>query len=244
MFRFCIILIVGILTFGKSSYAQTILHGMVADSATMLPLPNINIRSKAEGHITVSDIRGHFEMIAMDMDTLILSSVGYYTKKISVKKLREAGIVFLTEEHKTLNPVEIRGDVLLPYLKKIPPESPWQNPTQNKDFTETPGFQGVQTFGPGYVMKGPISRFSKYEKERKKLKTLQKQNYETKDYVSIVNSAEVKDRIIEDYNLTETEYYDLLAIFNEKNKDIIYQLEANELISILLIFYGENAKKK
>ncbi len=217
---------------------------MVADSATMLPLPNINIRSKAGGHITVSDIRGHFELNVSDNDTLIFSSVGYYTRKVSVNKLREAGIVFMTEEHKTLKAIEISGNDLLPYLKKIPPESPWQNPTQNRNFLETPGFQGIQTFGPGYVMKGPISRFSKYEKERKKLKTVRKQNYEAKDYVAIVNSPEVKDSIMKDYDLTEKEYYDLLAEFNEKNKDIIYQLEANELTAILLIFYGKNAKRK
>lgn len=244
MLRFCIALFAGIFVLDGPTYAQTTLHGMVADSATMLPLPNINIRSKAGRQITVSDIRGHFEIMVMETDTLTFSSVGYHSKKFSVKELRETGIVFMMEEHKTLNTVEINDVVLPPYLKKLPPESPWQNPTQNQKSLETPGFQGVQTFGPGYVMKGPISRFSKYEKERKKLKNVQKQNYEAKDYVSIVNSPEVKDRIIADYNLTEKEYYDLLAIFNEKNKDIIYQLEANELISILLMFYGENAKRK
>jgi hypothetical protein len=224
--------------------AQTILHGMVADSATMLPLPNINIKSQKSSQITVSDIRGHFEINISDTDTLFFSSVGYQTKAVSAQRLREAGIVFLTEAQKMLKTIEITGDVLLPYLKKIPPENPWRNPTQNKNFTETPGFQGIQTFGPGYVLKGPISRFSKYERERKKLKKVQQQNYASRDYVTIVNSPEVKDRIMRDYELSEEEYFRMLAVFNEKNKDIIYQLQENELISILLMFYGENTKKK
>jgi hypothetical protein len=234
----------GFLFVSVTAYSQSVLHSMVADSATMLPLPNINVKIQSSGEIIVSDIRGHFAVNVTDNDTLIFSSVGYYTKAIPVKKIKEVGIIFMTEEQKMLKSIEIRGNVLLPYLKKIPPESAWQNPTQNKSFTETPGFQGIQTFGPGYVLKGPISRFSKYEKERKKLKTVQKQNYQARDYVAIVNDPEVKGRIMKDYNLTEEDYYKLLAVFNEKNKDIIYELQENELISILLMFYAENAKKK
>jgi hypothetical protein len=227
-----------------SAAAQTILHGMVADSATMLPLPNINIRSIKTSQITVSDIRGHFEINAYANDTLIFSSVGYYKKYVSVKSLSEAGIVFLSESQKILNTIEITEDVLPFGIPRLPPEKPWQNPTQNKRFSETPGFQGIQTFGPGYVLKGPISRFSKYERERKKLVKIRQQNYESRDYVTIVNSPEVKEKIMADFNLTEEDYYRILALFNEKNKDIIYQLQENELISILIMFYAENARKK
>lgn len=224
--------------------AQVTLTGMVADSTTMQPLLDVNITIKSSGKGTVSGARGYFSIEAGETDTLVFSRVGYYTRVRPVKWVKEVVIIFMTEEHKTLKPVVIESEVLIPWLKKLPPESPWKNPTLNKGFTETPGFQGIQTFGPGYVMKGPISRFSKYEKERKKLKEVQQQNYKARDYVDIVNDPEVKDRIIKDYNLTEEEYYRLLAIFNEKNKDIIYELQSNDLISLLFIFYGENAKKK
>jgi hypothetical protein len=233
-----------ILILSGHACAQVTVTGMVADSATMQPMFNVNVAIKNSGKGTVSDARGYFSIQARDTDTLIFSMVGYYSKVRAVKWVKEVVIIFMTEENKTLKPVVIESEVLIPWLKKLPPESPWKNPTMNKSFTETPGFQGIQTFGPGYVMKGPISRFSKYEKERKKLKEVQASNYRARGYVDIVNDPEVKDRIIKDYNLTEAEYYRLLAIFNEKNKDIIYELESNELISLLFMFYGENAKKK
>jgi len=225
-------------------YSQNTVTGMVADSATMQPISDVNIKTKKGNRITVSDIRGYFSIQATDDDTLVFSRVGYYSKKRGAKWMKEVGIVFITEEHKVLKPIVIEGDVLIPWLKKMPPESPWRNPTNSKSFTETPGFQGIQTFGPGYVLRGPISRFSKYEKERKKLKKIQAQNYRARGYVDIVNDPEVKNKIIKDYGITEERYYELLAVFNEKNKDIIYELEANELISLLLMFYGENAKKR
>jgi hypothetical protein len=233
-----------LLLFVVSTHAlsQDVLTGMVADSATMQPMPNVNVRVKNSNRIAVTDIRGYFTLNASDEDTVIFSMVGYRPKSRKAKLVREVVIIFLKEEFKTLNPVVIDAEQTPPWLPKIPAESPWQNPTQHKSFLETPGFQGVQTFGPGYVLKGPISRFSKYEKERKKHKIVERENYKSRNYVEIVNSPEVKDRIMKDFSLTEEDYYRLLAIFNEKNKDIIYELEPNELISLLLIHYGQNKK--
>jgi hypothetical protein len=54
----------------------------------------------------------------------------------------------------------------------------------------------------------------------------------------------VKGKIMEEHDLTEDEYYRLLAKFNEKNKDIIYALDGTDVIALLLIFYAGNAGKK
>lgn len=217
---------------------------MVADSTTMQSLPNVNIKTKNSSALAVSDIRGHFSITVSDDDTLVFSMVGYYSKTISAKLVKEVVIIFMTEEQKILNPVVIDSEVIIPWLKKLPPESPWRNTTHNIGGMDPPGFQGIPTFGPGYVLRGAISRHSKYEKERKKLKKVQAENYNSMGYVELVNSPEVKDKIMKDYNLTEAEYYRILAAFNEKNKDFIYELEPNEVISLLLIFHSEKAKKK
>lgn len=241
--RFCIVIVI-LFSNTHLTFAQHVVTGMVADSAKMQPLPNVNIKIKNGSAIAVSDIRGYFSIPASYEDTLIFSMVGYYAKARSVKWIKEGVITYMAEEQKMLKTVEITGEVIVPWLKKLPPESPWKNTTHNIGLTDPPGFQGIATFGPGYVLKGPISRFSKYEKERKKLKKVQAENYSATGYVELVNSPEVKDKIMKDYDLTEEDYYRLLAVFNEKNKDIIYQLEPNNLISLLLMFYGENAKKK
>lgn len=226
------------------SSGQTVLRGMIADSATMQALPNVNIHTKKSGRGTVSDIRGSFVLEASDGDSLVFSRVGYYTKVLPVSWVKEVVIIFLKEESKMLKPVEIKDATEPSWLPKLPPESPWKNSTYDRRFSENPGFQGIQTFGPGYVIRGPFSRFSKHEKEKRKLKRVQEENYRARNYVSIVNDPQVKGRIMTDYQLTEDKFYDLLARFNEKNKDIIYQLESDELISLLLRFYAENAKVK
>jgi hypothetical protein len=225
-----------------TSYAQLYITATVADSATLGSLPNVNVWLQSKNMGTVSDDKGHFALQAAEGDTLIFSMVGYHTRFYSVKKIRETGIVYLKQEQKILMPITIHSSILIPGVVAMPKESPWKNATYSKHLTETPGFHGYQTFGPGYILKGPISRFSKYEKERKKLSKVRAENIKGKNYVSIVTSSEVKDNIMKDFSISEEEYYSSLAIFNEKNQDIIYKLEAEDLILLLISFFAEKTK--
>jgi hypothetical protein len=226
------------------AFAQVVLNGMVADSATMQALPNVNITLKNSLRGTVSNDKGYYIIETRENDTLIFSMVGYYTESFPVKEIQERMIVYMTQEAKTLAPVTINSSVLIPGLQKMTRESSWKNPTQDQRLLETPGFQGIQMFGPGYVSRGFISKHSKYEKERKKLDKVKEENKKARGYVDIVNDPEVKDKLMKEYGLTEEIYFHHLAVFNEKNKDIIYELEANEVTSLLFIFFEENARKK
>lgn len=217
---------------------------MVADSASMEALPMVNLVSTKTGKGTVTDIRGGFQISLSAGDSIIFSRVGYHSKTLPVNEVRKLVIVLLKEEHKILDTVEIQSGAKLSWLPEIPPESAWKNPTQSTRFTDVPGFQGVQTFGPGYVFRGLLSRGTKDEKEKRKLARVQKENYHARDYVSIVNDPDVKGKIMEEHGLSEGQYYDLLALFNERNQDIIYRLETHELIAILLKFYAEHTKER
>ena len=217
---------------------------MVADSASMEALPMVNLVSTKTGKGTVTDIRGGFQISLSAGDSIIFSRVGYYSKTLPVNEVRKLVIVFLKEEHKILDTVEIQSGAKLSWLPEIPPERVWKNPTQSTRFTDVPGFQGVQTFGPGYMFRGLLSRGPKDEKEKRKLARVQEENYRARDYVSIVNDPEVKGKIMEEHGLSEGQYYDLLALFNERNQDIIYRLETHELIAILLKFYAEHTKER
>jgi hypothetical protein len=227
----------------QSGYAQGIYKGIVADSATLQPLPDVNIRIKDRNVGVVSDAKGYFSIQAKESDTVIISMVGYVTKVYPVRELRESMIVYLTEQFTMLRPVVIDADILIPGQMKIPKQSAWRNPTYGPGTQTTPGAPVIQSFGPGYVFSGAFSRFSKEEKEKRKLVRVQKANERAKGYVAIVNSPEVKGELMKDYKLNEDAYYKLLADFNEKNKDIIYELGDDELISLIFIFFGENFKK-
>src|SRR5688572_10055830 len=92
----CIFLLLGCLS--VSGFAQGIYKGMVADSASLQPMPDVNIRIKGRNVGIASDIKGYFSIQAKESDTLITSMVGYFTKVYPVRKLRESMIIYLTEQ--------------------------------------------------------------------------------------------------------------------------------------------------
>lgn len=221
---------------------QVTLRGMVVDSTSMLPLPYVNIVIKTTGPGTVSDLRGSFKLNAGDQDTIVFSRVGYHTKILPAFSVAQMVLVFLKEERRMLDVIEIK-DKQPTWLPDPPPESVWKNQTYDKDFFETPGFRGIQTFGPGYVFKMPGSGFKKEARAKQRLNEVREENDKATDYIHLVNGPEIKDKMMKEYALSEERYYELLARFNERNGDFIYKLETFEVIPLLLQFFADEAKK-
>lgn len=226
-----------------SAMAQVTLRGMVLDSASMYSLPHVNITIKNTGPGTVSDLRGSFELKAGEKDTIVFSRVGYQTRMLPAEDVNRLVLIFMKEETRMLDEVEIE-DHKPSWLPAPLPVSPWQNPTVNRPFAETPGFQGIQTFGPGYVLKMPGSGFKKAERARQRLRQVEEENDKAKDYIHMVNGPEIKGKLMETYGLSEEEFYELLARFNQKNGDFIYKLEGHEVIPLLLQFFADEAKDR
>lgn len=229
--------------FAFAANAQIIINAMVADSASLKPLADVNIRLKNSRNATTSSFSGYFIINGGDSDTLVFSRVGYYTKEYPVIKLKETMIVYLTEEVLLLDPVTIRGTLVIPGIAEMAEQLPFKDPNEIPGYV-MPGFQGIQTFGPGIKTRGVISKFSREAKEKKKLEEVKKENEKAKSYIQIVNDPEVKDFLMKEHSLTEDQFNKMLAVFNEKNKDFIYDLEEQDLISFLKLYFAEEMKKK
>jgi hypothetical protein len=225
-------------------YAQLNLRGMVMDSATLEPLPNVNIRLRNAFAGTITDQRGLFLISVSVNDTLNFSMVGYHSKLIPVRDIGQQPVIYLKQEYRLLNSIMVVPEIEIQGLPIIPPENPFQNPTYTKAYTDTPGVPNMQTFGPSVILKGLLTRYTKYERERRALPKLQQKNMIAKKYLEVVNDPALQKELMDLYNLTETDFYRLLTLFNEKYTDTVYELDPNELISLLRMFYAENARKK
>jgi hypothetical protein len=240
LLRFLLLIIVFAGT-SRISPAQIILRGMVVDSSSMHGLADVNILIKQTDRGTVSDYRGGFLLKTGENDTIVFSKVGYFSKTLPAVDVNKVVIIFLKEEVRMLRPVQVNDKEMPSWLPKVQAESAWKNSTYDKEFTDVPGFQGVQTFGPGYVFKMPGSGFKKEAKAKQKLKEVREENDKARNYIQFVNDPEFKAKIMSDYQLTEEDYYQLLARFNEKNKDFLYRLDLREVIPLLVQFYADNA---
>ena len=162
----------------------------------MYSLPYVNITIKNTGPGTASDLRGSFELKAGEKDTIVFSRVGYQTRMLPADAVNRLVLIFMKEETRMLDAVEIK-DHRPAWLPIPPPVSPWQNPTFNRPFTETPGFQGIQTFGPGHVFKMPGSGFKKEARAKQRLRQLEEENDKARDYIHMVNGPEIKGKLME-----------------------------------------------
>lgn len=226
-----------------SALAQITLRGIVLDTTSMFSLPYVNITIKNKGLGTESDIRGTFELRAGEEDTIIFSRVGYQTRMLSAEAVRKLVLIFMKEEPLMLDEVEIKN-LRPPWMPTPEPMSPWQNLTLSRSFAEMPGSQGVQTFGPGYVFKMPGSGFRKEARAQKRLRDVEEENDKARDYIDMVNGPEIKGKLMSEYGLSEEQFYEILARFNEKNGDFIYKLEGYEVLPLLLQFFADEAEKR
>jgi hypothetical protein len=234
----CLLLLLPIL-----SWSQVTLNALVADSATLKPIAFVTVRVDNTYRGTITNEQGYFIISASEKDTLTLSIVGYFSKKVAVSEVQNASVIYLTQAVQLLKPIEFTGRIELgPWLPKLDAPSVYQNTTSSpeNDRPVVLGFQGLQTFGPGYVARGGDLKPSK---EEQKLNKIKKENIAAKGYVALVNDPEVKDKLMKDYSLTETQYYTHLASFNQKNKDFIYDLDDADVVTLIFAYFANNVKK-
>lgn len=225
------------------AWGQIAINALVADSATLKPISSVTVRLNNSFRGTITNEQGYFLMDVSEKDTLTFSIVGYYSKKVAAKEIEQKSVVYLTQAVQMLKTVEFSGTInISSMLPKLDAPSAYQNPAYQveNDRPVVLGFQGFQTFGPGYIARGGDLKPSK---EERKLEKVKKENAAAKGYVQLVNDPEVKDKIIKDYNLTETQYYDHLATFNQKNKDFIYNLDDSEVVHLIFAYFAANVKK-
>ncbi len=240
--RFQVLAMIVLLGSPMLTSAQVTINAMVADSATLKPIAFVTVRIDKSYRGTITNEQGYFAMDVSENDSLNFSIVGYYSKKVGVAEIRKASVVYLTQAIQMLKTIEFTGRIdISAVLPKLDAESAYRNTTTPQ--TQRPevlGFQGIQTFGPGYV-----SSFGdlKPSKEEKKLEKIKKENAAAKGYVALVNDPEVKDKLMKDYNLTEQQYFDHLANFNQKNKEFIYDLDDTDVVQLIFRYFAEHVKK-
>jgi hypothetical protein len=201
--------------------SQTIIQGMVADSATFAPLPYVNVYLKGQARGTISDQQGNFKLVAAETDTLVLSFVGYRTLEFPLNDW-EPSIILLAEEPTLLKDVTIEGERVDPYAGMFDEQNE-QLRRANKKL-------------PFY--------YSKTKKQNIRLGRLQAENERVKTYVDVViRNEDNKNRLMKEYNLSETQYYDLLGEFNARHYTIMYYLTAPELVTLLNNFFASKHRK-
>ena len=209
--------------------AQKLIKGIVVDSVSFTNLQGVNVKVKNTNRGTSTNSSGIFTIIASEKDTLIFSFIGYSKAVLRVYLEDETMMVRMKEESILLKEVTIKDQGF--HLNQKYAKSP--------TLTTTKPLKAGSTSGVGVN----FSYFSKLEKEKRKLVKVMADNDKVKIYLEVVNDPDLKSEVMQRFNITEEKYFDLLAIYNERNKEVTYSANSGLILNSLLSYF-ENATRK
>jgi hypothetical protein len=222
-------LLIPLLFLMEMAYAQKKIIGNVVDSASLAPIPGVNIRIKNTYQGTSTDGKGFFRISITPTDTLIFSFIGYKMEEFAPTDLQEETIIVrLTQQPKLLDAVTVIAKSL---------QGTNSTPVHLRSNAK------LMNYGP-YGAGFSLSYFSKEEKEKRKLAKVIAEQDRVRNYLLVVCSPDIKQRFMEELSITEEEYYKILVKFNEQSTSNLYDLTPEELIVVFSAFYQGHVFKK
>jgi hypothetical protein len=190
------------------------LKGMVVSAENDDFLVGVHIYAKIAHVGKVSDQSGLFKMMVDENDTLIVTFVGYERQIIPLAYFRESEIdVVIRMESGTIElpGITILADPNIDYLKR-----------PDRSVIRIPGIQAPAAkpevdVPVGSLNYGPLSRWGKEAKEKRKLMKVYSETQREKIYVQTVSSDSVRAIFMNQYDLDENEYNDFVIFFNSYN---------------------------
>ncbi len=203
-----------------SGFAQKTTRGIVVDSLTLKALPGVHVRVKNSERGAVTNSAGVFTLSTLPADTLVLSSVGYNTLELPLLFEEEDILIRLSERIRMLKEITITGTRL--YESEIV-----RTPrTQPRKMSVADGFSS------------PWEYFSRGQKEKRKVTQLINENDRIRTYVEVIHDQELREDIMGEHGLTEVEFYNSLAKFNQQSRDVLYSTDRYTIMNSLKSFFN------
>ncbi len=201
--------------------AQTHYQGIVVDSLTLAALSGAHVQIKNSNAGTRTNDKGVFSVFAKPADTLVISMIGYYPVEIPLL-FEESGILIrLTEKVNMLNEVTITAARITEITRT------YRSPPKPLDIS---------------ALSNPFDYFSKWQREKRKLQKVVDENNRTFVYVQVVSDPEVREQLMEEFNLSEPEFYDLLVKFNSQSGSLVYSTDSRLIIEAIKKFFYRSTR--
>lgn len=190
------------------------LKGIISDSESQELLVGVHVFARIAHAGAVSDEKGMFMMRVDPSDTLIITTVGYARQVVPLAYFREPQIdlfIQMDPEVIELPGITITGEQDVSYLHRKN-----QNPYKIhsfKPYAEHPDLD----VPAGSLDYGPLSRWGKEAKEKRKLLKVYQYTSQDRTYVQTVSSDSVRNVFTNMYGINENEYNNFVIFLNTYN---------------------------
>ncbi|MEJ7645096.1 MAG: carboxypeptidase-like regulatory domain-containing protein [Chryseolinea sp.] len=213
----CLIVLLSLASLHAAAQKNT--RGIVVDSISLKALPRVYVRIKNTNRVAVTNATGVFQLTTTIADTLILTMVGYNTIELPLLFEEEDMMIRMGERFQLLNEVTITGNRLI-----------------ESDIIRTERRQ-PHKMSTADAFSSPWEYFTKGQKEKRKVVKLINENDRIKTYIQVINDQEIREDIMYDHELTETEFYNTLALFNAQDRFILYETDPFLIVAALKSFF-------
>lgn len=209
-----------------AGYAQSVVRGKVVNAE------NENIGFCHVYNITmglgkVADINGLFSLTARKGDTLKFSYVGYQSLEIPVKSIHVVNFIKVTLPEDTIElpsitiyadpnyrvPLSIQGEpLLIPGLSLTEK----REPIKAGDIRPGAGIGPGGIPGGGATIYGPITYFSKDEKEKRKAEEAREETAKTITYQKFIAQDSVSAKLCMIYKLDSAQYDEVIIRLHQQ----------------------------
>lgn len=203
----------------SAGYGQDLVRGIVVDSTSFEPLPYVAVQVKNSMRGTTTDVKGNFSIEATELDTLVISILGYQRLELPLIGY-EASVIRLAERATVLKPITI-------------------------DEYRTMMYEGMFDDQNAARLKQSIPfYYSKARKDKIRAARWREESLHVQTYIDVVvNDTTTRASLMKRFALSEREYYDILTKFNEEHYQIMYYLTEAELRSFLNRFFERESGK-
>lgn len=221
-----IVLFFSFLLLSGTISAQQLYSGIVVDSARLTNLPDVHVSVKHQGKITSTASNGSFMIYASAMDTLVFSVVGYITSELPLLFAEHTIFVMMREDRIFLNEVIIKSTRLYP------------NSIEERTKTAPRKMEALD----GII--SPFDYFSGIEREKRKLTKVIEENNRTQTYRQVITDPDVKEILINEYEVSEETYYQTLVQFNQTQPHVHYFTDPDVIMESLHTFFQKSTERK
>jgi hypothetical protein len=224
----------------QNAMGQTIfLSGYARDSTTFDLLPYTTIHTNKGQPVAASNENGYFSFRINPGDTIVFTRLGYKPVKIAPVQTSWDMNVMLPETVRVLDQVVVYDRYIIhghEQIQKSLKEDAQQaaSPIKNQAAEPANANTLIQTFGPGMVINGALSKLLGTDRERRKMSTNKAEIVRTQVYYEVMQSMQVKEYLMGVLGLEEGQYYKSLERFKVDYPTAVYLQSREEIIRLMV----------
>jgi len=213
--------------------------GKVMDANGKTAIQWVKVWNRGTEKFTYTDHRGEFKAFAELGDTLTFSLTNFHTKTVVLSSLPEEPWTVYLE----FDAIELPEVYVMETNENTTIQLDGVNPNQGIQLGNV-AIAATEDYRPGVSMAGPISFFSKSERQKRKFLEAEQIKASQQGYLEAIHSDSLRTELITVFSLNRQKFDSLLIEFNAANQHHQFRNMEKERVEKMLFYFLNDAVKE